>query len=47
MQLVAKEASEDMHSAIDLAAAKLQKRLTRLRDKTKEHRARRYTEKME
>lgn len=41
MELVAKEASEDMHSAIDLAAAKLQKRLTRFRDKTKEHRARR------
>jgi len=45
MQLVVKEVSEDMHSAIDLAVAKLQKRLTRFRDKTKEHAARRYSEK--
>lgn len=44
MQLVVKEASEDMHSAVDLAIAKLQKRLTRFRDKTKEHAARRHKE---
>jgi putative sigma-54 modulation protein len=40
MQLVAKEAAEDMHSAVDLAVAKLQKQLTRFRDRTKEHRGR-------
>lgn len=46
MQLVAKEASRDMHSAVDLAVGKLEKRLTRFRDKTKEHKARRLGEKL-
>ena len=45
MQLVAKEASEDMHSAVDLAVSKLEKQLTRFRDKAKEHKARRSREK--
>jgi putative sigma-54 modulation protein len=44
MQLVAKEAAEDVHSAVDLALAKLQKRLVRFRDKAKEHKGRRHKE---
>jgi len=45
MQLVAKEESEDMHSAVDLAVAKLHNQLTRFKDKVKEHKARRVSEK--
>ena len=41
MQLAAKEESEDMHSAIDLALHKLEKQLLKSRDKKKEHKARR------
>ena len=41
MQLVAKEESEDMHSAIDLALHKLEKQLLKFKDKAKEHKARR------
>jgi putative sigma-54 modulation protein len=46
MQLVVKEAAEDMYSAVDLAFVKLQRRLVRFRDKVKEHKARRYKGKM-
>lgn len=45
IQLVAKEESEDMHSAIDLALHKLQKQLLKFKDKAKEHKARRLSEK--
>ena len=41
MQLAAKEESQDMHSAIDLALHKLEKQLLKTRDKKKEHKARR------
>ena len=41
MQLVAKEESQDMHSAIDIALHKLEKRFLKFRDRKKEHKARR------
>jgi len=47
MQLVAKEESEDMHSAIDFALHKLEKQLLKFKDKAKEHKARRLLEKGE
>ena len=45
MQLVAKETEQDIHSAIDLALHKLEKQLMKFRDKTKEHRGRKFAEK--
>jgi len=45
MQLVAKETSEDMYSAVDNAVSKLQKQLTKTRDKIKEHKGRKFAEK--
>ena len=45
LKFAAKEISEDMHSAVDLAAAKLQKQLLRFRDRVKEHKARRFAKK--
>jgi len=42
MNLVAKEAEQDLHSAIDLALHKLEKQLARMRDKVKEHKGRRF-----